>query len=544
MGSFQKRLLIAFTALALISVVQGAMGIWAINLAVHNVQRGRVASDLLAEFLELSANKQRLKTWLSQALISDYPDNKARLQLQKSMSLELQKLAALAKKARELDGDNALAFEEHSNRQDALTTLTRGIETLNTSLSDIFPIPEGTDPATAWKSISKKFDVAEGRDLRTLLTESIERERIALARDRAVADTSLQLLIRIGLGATLTLALASILLAVYFTRALRRPLEDLSKGALALQSGDLLHRIPDARRDEFSRLAHSVNNMAGELYSHRLREAQARQQLEQLVQARTNELELAVEKLEKLDLRRRQLFADISHELRTPTTAIRGEAEITLRGRDKPLEEYKVALTRIVSASQQLGLVIDDLLTMARSDIDMLALERVNLDVNLPLTEAISHVQMLANAKTIQIDTLLTSEVVVLGDSQRLRQLFTLILENAVNYSHPNQTIQVKSDVVDMPNQAPQWCLSISDAGIGIAPDELLHIFERNYRSASARKLRPEGSGLGLPLAGALVRAHGGHIEVKSQTNIGTEVYIWLPITNHQLSITSERVVN
>ena len=79
--------------------------------------------------------------------------------------------------------------------------------------------------------------------------------------------------------------------------------------------------------------------------------------------------------------------------------------------------------------------------------------------------------------------------------------------------------------------------LEFSDAGIGIAPDELFHIFERNYRSASARKLRPEGSGLGLPLAGALVRAHGGHIEVKSQPNIGTEVYIWLPITN-------ERIIN
>ena len=332
-------------------------------------------------------------------------------------------------------------------------------------------------PQLLGNQLVKKFDVADGRDLRTLLTESIERERIALARDRAVADTSLQLLIRIGLGSTLTLVLASILLAVYFTRALRRPLEDLSKGALALQSGDLLHRIPDARRDEFSRLAHSVNNMAGELHIHRLREAEARQQVEQLVQARTNELELAVEKLEKLDLRRRQLFADISHELRTPTTAIRGEAEITLRGRDKPLEEYKVALTHIVSASQQLGLVIDDLLTMARSDIDMLALERVNLDVNLPLKEAISHVQMLANAKTIQIDMTLTLDVVVLGDSQRLRQLFTLILENAVNYSHPNQHIEVKSDIKDVFNQAPQWCLTIIDKGIGVAPEELLHIY-------------------------------------------------------------------
>ena len=224
-----------------------------------------------------------------------------------------------------------------------------------------------------------------------------------------MAEASLQLLIRIGLGATLTLVLAFIILDVYFTRALRRPLEDLSKGALALQSGDLLHRIPDARREEFSRLAHSVNNMAGEFHIHRLFEAEARQHLEQLVQARTNELELAVEKLEKLDLKRRQLFADISHELRTPTTAIRGEAEITLRGRDKPLEEYKVALTHIVSASQQLGLVIDDLLLMARSDIDMLALERVNLDVNLPLREAVLQVQVqvLDNAKSIYIDTAL-----------------------------------------------------------------------------------------------------------------------------------------
>ena len=179
--------------------------------------------------------------------------------------------------------------------------------------------------------------------------------------------------------------LISILLAIYFTRALRRPLDDLNIGALELQSGNLLHRIPDSRHDEFSRLAQSVNKMAGELYLHRAREAEARQQLEFLVQERTNELELAVEKLEKLDLRRRQLFADISHELRTPTTAIRGEAEITLRGRDKPIDEYKIALGRIVSAAQQLGLVIDDLLTMARSDIDMLAIERANLEVNLPL---------------------------------------------------------------------------------------------------------------------------------------------------------------
>ena len=83
----------------------------------------------------------------------------------------------LAKKARALDGDNPLVSEEHSKRQDALAKITRGIETLNKSLSNVLPIAKDRDPATALKPISKKFEVAHLRDIRTLLTESIEREK-------------------------------------------------------------------------------------------------------------------------------------------------------------------------------------------------------------------------------------------------------------------------------------------------------------------------------------------------------------------------------
>ena len=110
MGSFQKRLLIAFAALAIVSIVQGAVGLWAINVAVHNVQRGRVASDLLAEFLELSANKQRLKNWLSQSLLNANPDPEIRSKLQQSMSLQLEKLTKLATQAKALDGPDALSL--------------------------------------------------------------------------------------------------------------------------------------------------------------------------------------------------------------------------------------------------------------------------------------------------------------------------------------------------------------------------------------------------------------------------------------------------
>lgn len=543
MGTFQKRLLIAFAALAIVSIIQGVVGVWAINLAVHNVQRGRVASDLLTEFIELSANKQRLRNWFSQALLNAKPEPQQRAKLLHAMSSQLASLQHLALKAEEMDRSDSAAWQEsdalkeHAERLDALTVLNRSMQELQVALADVQPLPLGTDPVTAWLAISKQFDLSEGRDLRTLLAKSISRERHSLARDRARADASLLLLERLAVTATLTLVIGSVLLAVYFTRTLRKPLDDLSTGALQLQSGNLLHRIPDSRHLEFSRLAHSVNTMAGELYLHRVREAEAREHLQLLVLERTNELELAVTKLEKLDLRRRQLFADISHELRTPTTAIRGEAEITLRGSDKPLEEYKTALTRIVSAAQQLGLVIDDLLTMARSDIDMLTLERVALDVNGPLREAIAHVEMLASSRHVRIvmadpsasANLSSGPVQVLGDEQRLRQLFTLLLDNAVRYSHAEQTVTVSSVCVQN-GESPQWLLSIADQGIGIAEDDMPHIFERNFRSQAARLLRPDGSGLGLHIAMTLAKAHGGGIDIASVLAQGTTVRVWLPL--------------
>lgn len=573
MGTFQKRLLIAFAALAIVSIIQGAVGLWAINLAVHNVQRGRVASDLLTEFIELSANKQRLRNWFSQALLNARPDPQIRARLLHAMSSQLASLKHLANQAEDMDRANAATLQEHAERLDALTVLNRSMLDLQVALADVQPLPVGTDPQTAWQAISKQFDLSEGRDLRTLLAESIKRERHSLARDRARADASLRLLVRLAVSAMLTLAIGSVLLAIYFTRTLRKPLDDLSTGALQLQSGNLLHRIPDSRHLEFSRLAHSVNTMAGELYLHRVREAEARQHLEFQVQERTNELELAVTKLEKLDLRRRQLFADISHELRTPTTAIRGEAEVTLRGSNKPIEEYKIALTRIVSAAQQLGLVIDDLLTMARSDIDMLTLERALLEVSRPLREAIAHVEMLGTSRQVRIAAEFTAVAQVLGDEQRLRQLFTLLLDNAVRYSHADQVVTVSTQVLSQPLSADTltsdalgadalviqssqsdsshsasnaltpaadmtsyWVLSVVDHGIGISGDDMPHMFERNYRSQAARQLRPDGNGLGLHIAAALAKAHGGHIEIHSvaapDARHGTTVRVWLPLAN------------
>ena len=536
---FRKRLATARGALAVASLLQGGVAWWAIDVAANNVQRGRAASDLLAGFLELSATKQRLRTWLSQALLDAGADPRQRDGLQADMAATISSLQSLAASAAQLDGNRASGGAEHRQRQDALLVLRRSLEELRTEMAAVHALPPGANAVAAWTELTRVFNMSQGQDLRSLLADSIAREQAAVARDRAAADRSLRLVRGFALGATVTIALAATLLALYFARALRQPLDELSAGAEALQRGDLQHRIPDDRRDEFARFAARVNAMTGELAQHRQREAEARQRLEELVQVRTAELQQALHTLQQVDARRRQLFADISHELRTPTTAIRGEAEIALRGREKPVDEYKASLLRIVDAATHLGIVIDDLLMMARSDIDALALSRAPLDVGEPLRDAIEQAQALGRERGVRVETPRgdTSSVQVLADAQRLRQLFTLLLDNAVRYSHAEGLVQVQARQLVDPEAGLLWELCISDQGIGIDADDLPRLFERNFRSARARLHRADGSGLGLPIAATLARAHGGHIRVDSQAGRGTAVTLRLPILTNASAV-------
>ena len=529
---FSKKLAIALGTLAIASLLQGGVAWWAIDAAADNVQRGRVASDVLAGFLELSATKQRLRTWLSQALLDAGADAQQRDRLQADMAATLTGLESLEVSAAKLDGDRAGSNPEHLRRQDALVVLRRSLEELRAAMATARALPPGANAIAAWTELTRVFNLSQGKDLRSLLADGIARERAAVARERAAADRSLGLVRGFALGATVMIALAATLLALYFARALRRPLDELSAGAEALQRGDLQHRIPDNRHDEFARFATRVNAMTDELAQHRHREAEARQRLEGLVQVRTVELQQALQTLQQVEARRRQLFADISHELRTPTTAIRGEAEIALRGREKPVDEYKASLLRIVDAATHLGIVIDDLLMMARSDIDALALSRVPLNVGEPLRDAIEQAQALGRERDVRVESPLgdTSGVPVLADAQRLRQLFTLLLDNAVRYSHPEGLVQVRTRQVADQEAGLLWELCIADQGIGIDADELPRLFERNFRGTRARLHRADGSGLGLPIAATLARAHGGRIDVNSQPGGGTAITLRLPI--------------
>jgi signal transduction histidine kinase len=249
--------------------------------------------------------------------------------------------------------------------------------------------------------------------------------------------------------------------------------------------------------------------------------------------ARTAELTQALDALRDADSRRRQLFADISHELRTPTTAIRGEAEITLRGADRATDEYKTVLRRIVETAGQLASVIDDLLAMARSDIDSLSMVKRPLDLAEPVREALMQAQALATSRGVWLrgEDPQPGRCFVLGDAQRLRQLLMVLLDNGVRYSHPGGEVRLSMKTGEPSEGGPPTCwVEVQDTGIGIPPHELPRVFERHFRGQDARRGRPDGSGLGLPIAQSLAKAHGGLIELSSAPQAGTVARLILPV--------------
>lgn len=529
MVMFKTRILLAFVALALVAVAQGVIGYFAMVTASQNVQKGRVANELLVGYMDLLSNKQLLRTQLTNEMTGLESDPQQSQVYYFNMIRTLDTLDRLAETSKGLTRGDPELLPEHEERSQSLVILRKGVNQLGSVMTASEWKFEAVTPQQKRQKLDQIFDVSDGQDLRVALTQSIARERLITARDRAAADVSLNFMTNVVVIATVGLALFMVMLAFYFVRSLSKPVERLIKGAEALQAGNLSYRIPAFGRDEFSQVARSMNDMAREIARLRANDEQVREQLEVQVSERTNELQEALHRLEKIELRRRQMFADISHELKTPTTAIRGEAEISLRhGGNNPIE-CKETLERIVQYTQQLNYIVDDMLTLARSDIDALVLDRRAVDVSTLCYESIAYFRPQISQKGCAVEAQIQSDSLVLGDAQRLKQVLNIILDNAIQYSGPGAVIRISTASVEDSENMRRCEVTIEDNGPGIPENELGRVFERHYRGTMAKLLRPDGSGLGLPLAAAIVRAHHGTIDISSEENKGCRVTINLP---------------
>lgn len=525
---FRARLLLAISLLGLLALMEGGVALWAQHTAHLQVQRGRLTSDILKGFVELSANKQKLRSWTAQRLLSADASSEDRDRLISEMRQGLAELQVLAV---QLDALELGASEQgrREERQRSLDVMDRHLDELGRALAGVKPLAEDADGRQAWDRLAALFDQSQGQDLRRLLNAEIVAEREATQRSRTAADLALSTMQRMVLAISVTALLATAWLALYFMRRLKQPIDDLTHGAHALQSGDLSHRIPELQLDEFGAVARSFNAMAAELQLRRAEEQADRSRLEEMVEVRTAELREAHDTLLALDQRRRRFFADVSHELRTPATAIRGEAEVALRGRDKSVQEYQQALARIVATVAQFSHVVEDLTLLARSDFEQLVWQQQALSWR-PLLQAVCE-QMSAQAQSaqMQLDWTLApadaAQSMIRGDAKRLRQMWVIVLENALRYSHAGGRIELQA-------QVEQGCLRVQvrDQGIGVSPEDLPHVFERHYRSQAARRHRPEGIGLGLPIAQMIAKAHAAQIRLESEPGQGSCVTIELPL--------------
>lgn len=521
---FARKLVSAFALLAILSIVYGASAWWIAAEAEHRVMRGRVAADLYRGAAIIEAEVAALRGLVASGLADEREVAIDPEPILVSLADKHAALVGLARTARRMDAERGKPLDEHLVRDRLLSDVAGGIAWLGRDLAEALAAAANGLAAPEEAPLARLDQrLRPDGTLARAVAAAVAFERDEVERERVVADEGLARVRVVALAAMAGFCATAFALALFLYRLMRRPLAELTEGLRAFEAERLDHRIPELRRDEFGLLAASANRMAERLATSRAAEATLRRSLERRVAERTARLQMAIGDLEEADRRRQQLFADIGHELRTPATVIRGEAEVALRGKTADAGQYREALARIVDGARQLSRVIDDLLVVAREDADGLRIGARPLDAN----DVLARMLPAPGTPGPPVEgEIAPGEARVVADEMRLRQVIGILLDNALRYSPDGAPVVVGTRVVD-----GVWRLEIRDRGIGIAPKDRERVFERGFRGGQARRVRADGSGLGLPIARMLVERHGGRLVLESAgAGLGTTASVELPL--------------
>ena len=279
-----------------------------------------------------------------------------------------------------------------------------------------------------------------------------------------------------------------------------KPLNKIEETAAAIAEGDLSARLPEVNPNtEVGRLTGSLNTMLS--------------RIEESFAVRT-------ESENKL----RRFVADASHELRTPLTAIRGFAELHRQGAVTGEDKTKELISRIEKESIRMSSLVEDLLLLARLDQSReLTIDPV--DINHLVNEAIASAKAAGPSHEITLKSS-SDEVFVLGDSMRIHQAVSNLLANA--RTHTPAGTKIEMEILQNESEVQ---ISVSDNGPGLSPEDQTRIFERFFRADPSRaRVSGEGSGLGLAIVDAVMKAHGGSVEVLSEINQGAKFTLHFPV--------------
>lgn len=372
--------------------------------------------------------------------------------------------------------------------------------------SDIATALKGLTISQAAKHQDKPWtlhDSAPGADYRVLSRVIVNNEGTAVVA-LSLADVS-QTLVNLNFILILLAVLVLLILAIVARKAISiglRPLDDVEKTAAEIASGDYSARLAnDDPRTEVGRLNSALNTML-------------------------NRIEESFNASRASEDRLRRFAADASHELRTPLTAIRGFAELHRQGAIMGEEATTEVLRRIEKESVRMSTLVDDLLLLARLD-QQRPIAQEPVDMRTLVEEAVAAAR--ASSATHAIDLEMPEdEVFVLGDSGRLHQAVANLLVNARAHTPDGTPIHVTVSI-----DGAEANISVADEGPGLTSEQAARIFERFYRVDPSRQrgaTKHEGSGLGLSIVDAVVKAHGGSASVKSTPGEGATFTLHLPL--------------
>lgn len=297
-------------------------------------------------------------------------------------------------------------------------------------------------------------------------------------------------------GAPFVVLIVFILIIFNLYMRFGKPLENIFNTIDSVAEGDLSARVPEIKSDLFSELIKRFNKMIGEL--------------------------------ERADRQRRNLTADIAHELRTPLHIIQGNLEGIIDGVYQPTNEH---INNTLDETKILVRLVNDLQTLSLAEAGQLPLHPTTFLIADLLQDLTSSFSSQANSLKVSLQTnIQDSSLEIRADYDRLNQVLSNLMANALRHTPQGGTIFVTvKSILSEEKQSLQ--LIVKDTGSGISAEDLPFIFDRFWRANKSRSERVN-SGLGLAIAKQLILAHNGTIEVNSEVGKGTEFIIELPIEN------------
>lgn len=305
-------------------------------------------------------------------------------------------------------------------------------------------------------------------------------------------------------------------------KQLQMRVHNLLEFAGRVQAGDLTGEAPAGEDDEMGQLTMAVNEMVRHL---RIILEEERSMRDNLEKSRA-ELEAANDKLKELDLMKSEFLNTVSHELRTPLTSIKAFAEILLDNVGEDVETQTEFLEIINKESDRLTRLINNLLDLSRIEAGRMKWDSEQLDLHEIAESALNALRGSAEKKGLIVEADLEEDLPTVGDKDKLIQVVTNLLGNAIKFTSEGGKIVVRAHRKDLLTAR----IEVADSGVGIAPEFHESIFEKFSQVDSSETRDIKGSGLGLPIARSISEHHGGKLFVESEAGVGSTFIVELPL--------------